>query len=371
MARKPYFQYELVGKNNRILKDGDNFDKASKFNLYYKDEIVLKNEPFPKRIKSANAKSNYIYKSKENIKAYIKQVEKELARQLLEESKKEKVQKEKIKKEKIKKEAVKITDKELRDLITKKPKPEILITKESEEDFEEEFEREFEIVKSVKDLIWFEDGIVNFNWKEISISQFVDILSMNRVINDDTLFLYYKKNFSKISFSGSVKNYKVPYVKPVVGYSSYSNVFFENNVFFPFIKVFLIKDTHPKTSLFIKSKLKEAVLNAYNKLKKVIDYSKDSEINSSFHVPFFSVQNGEIVNHKLATMGYEDLYENSISTDYLLTVSYFESTLEKIITDFANKLPIIIERDNYANQSVYEAKGLYLSGISFHISHKE
>ena len=57
MARKPYFQYELVGKNNRILKDGDNFDKASKFNLYYKDEIVLKNEPFPKRIKSAKAKS--------------------------------------------------------------------------------------------------------------------------------------------------------------------------------------------------------------------------------------------------------------------------------------------------------------------------
>lgn len=379
MARKPYFQYELVGKNNRILKDGDNFDKASKFNLYYKDEIVLKNEPFPKRIKSANAKSNYIYKSKENIKAYIKQVEKELARQLLEESKKEKIQKEKIKKEIMSKEKTKkkeieeiiIEDKKIKDEISKKKKKKPKLMESSDIEIVEEFEKEFEDLEKQETLIWFKEGIVYFNWKKVSLSQFIDILAMNRNIDDISLHNYYKKNLSKISFEGDIKNYRVPYVKNKGAFNEYSNVFFQNNYFLPLRKSFLNNSIYPETSKLIDSLLLSMVEHCHSELRTIISFSRDSELNASFHFPFFSLENGKVVNSKLLSQGYEDLYENSISSDYLLPSQEFERYFKKIFSSFLDKLPQTIERDNYTINSSSDAIGIYLSGISFHISHRD
>lgn len=383
MARKPYFQYELVGKNNRILKDGDNFDKASKFNLYYKDEIVLKNEPFPKRIKSANAKSNYIYKSKENIKAYIKQVEKELARQLLEESKKEKIQKEKpsakepikpeTKKEKIKEV---IPSVEIKELPTDREKKEKRKLSEEEiiqiemEKLEAENEIDLFLSETSSDAIWFEDGEARFDWKNISINQFLILINKFRFINDDDLSQYYMRTINNIDLSMIIFTEREKYKTTKGLGESFSNITFQLDSFFPFKKDFMAyRERYKKTSILLASIMTDILKSAYSDLLASYNLGRKYEINVSLYFPFYVLHEDKISNLRELTDGYRNEYENAMSLDYLEDKSMFERNLNARVEEFLRKIPLVANKDNYSSFDSFGINGYYFSGLNFHIRH--
>ena len=378
MARKPYFQYELVGKNNRILKDGDNFDKASKFNLYYKDEIVLKNEPFPKRIKSAKAKSNYIYKSKEDIKSYIKQVEKELAKQLLEESKKEKVQKEIIQKEKVQKEKIQeiIPSVEIKKLPTDREKKEKRKLTEEElikielDKLEAENEIDLFLSETSSDAIWFEDGEARFDWKNISINQFLILINKFRFINDDDLSQYYQRTISDIKLSMNIFTEREKYKSSKGLGESFSNITFELDNFFPFKKHFLgNRERYVKTSILLASIIVDILKTAYRELSSSYDMGRRYEINVSLYFPFYVLHEDEILNLRELTDGHRNEYENAMSLDYLEDRSMFERNLNSRIEEFLKKIPLVANKDNYSSFDSFGINGYYFSGLNFHIRH--
>lgn len=382
MAKKLYFQYQLVGKNNRILKDADNFEKASKFNLLYGDEVVLKNEPFPKRLKSSTAKSNYIFKSKETIKNYIKQLQKELDKQILEEAKKtkEKAPKEKIKKEKTPKEKIKkekiipIEDKEITpEIKISKPKKE-KIKKEKDDDFEfeRELEEEFEKELLKEHDSWIDDGVVYFKWDKVSVNEFVEIINTSYNIDDESLFRFYSKNFSEIKLSLNIFSERKEYVKPNSFFKNYSNITVLNDIFIPFKREFLLRDFYTKTSRFIIDYFDTYAKEAFEELKSSFSFSSKDEINLSAYFPFYTLdEENNIVNMSELTRGFENLYENAVSLSYLETVNYFDKNINKTMPKYIEQIPSIIKNDNYVNNSFFEAVGYYFTGLNFHISHRE